>query len=259
MSMKALIIGYHCVKDEANSFIRPTKVADFENQMRYLSQRYNPISLETLAQHIHNGTPLPSKAVTVTIDDGYQDNYENAYPILKKYNIPATIFLISSLIGTEGIPEWDKGYYTDKKTLMMSWEQVRQMSDDGISFGSHTLTHPFLTRITHEQAQKEIFQSRDIIEQQIGKPVNTFAYPTGDFNSEVKEIVKEAGYSCAVTTVPGKNGMHNDIHALNRNVVQIKSFYQKFFPLSYFAEITGMVGHMRDFYYRLRGRWVPGD
>lgn len=259
MFMKALIIGYHCVKDDANSFIRPTRVADFENQMRYLSQMYNPISLETMAQHIHDGTSLPSKAIAVTIDDGYRDNYENAYPILKKYNIPATIFLMTSLISTEEIPEWDKGYYTDKKTLMMSWEQVRQMSDNNISFGSHTLTHPFLTRIPRKEAEREIHLSKEIIEQKIGKSVTTFAYPTGDFNSEIKEIVKEAGYTCAVTTVPGKNGMHDDIHALKRNVVQIKSFYQKFFPLSYLAEITGLVGRMRDSYYRMRGFWVPGD
>ena len=154
--MKALIICYHRIKDEPWPHLRPTKVADFENQMQYLSNMYNPISLERMAHHIQNGKPLPPKAIAVTFDDGYQDNYENAYPILKKYNIPATFFLTTGFIGTGDIPRWDKGYYTDQKVLMLSWKQVLEMSDSGISFGSHTLSHPFLTRIPRKQAQKEI-------------------------------------------------------------------------------------------------------
>jgi peptidoglycan/xylan/chitin deacetylase (PgdA/CDA1 family) len=91
--MKALIICYHCIKDKGNPNLRPAKVADFEKQMQYLSKVYNPISLDKMAQHIQDGTSLPAKAIAITFDDGYRDNYENAYPILRKYNIPATFFL----------------------------------------------------------------------------------------------------------------------------------------------------------------------
>jgi len=250
--MKALIICYHCIKDEAWSHLRPTKVADFENQMQYLSKVYNPISLERIAQHIQNGTPLPSKAIAVTFDDGYQDNYENAYPILKKYNIPVTFFLTTSFIGTGKIPMWDNGYYTSEKALMLSWEHVREMSDSGISFGSHTLSHPFLTRIPRKQAQREIHLSKDIIAQQIGKPVTIFSYPSGDFNSEIKGIVKETGYSAAVSTIPGYNSTHDDVHALKRNVIQLQSVCHRLFPLSFLSEITGVLGHVRAFYHRLK-------
>ncbi len=252
MLMKALIICYHCIKDEANSYLRPAKVADFENQMQYLSKVYNPISLERMAQHIQNGTSLPSKAIAVTFDDGYQDNYENAYPILKKYNIPATFFLTTSYIGTGEIPAWDKGYYTAEKALMLSWEQVREISDGGISFGSHTLTHPFLTRIPRKQVQKEIRLSKDIIEQQIGKPVTTFSYPSGDFDSDIKGIVKEAGYSAAVSTIAGHNSTHDDVHALKRNVIQLQSVCHRLFPLSFLAEMSGVLGHVRAFYHRMK-------
>jgi len=251
--MKALVIFYHCIKDEANSYLRPTKVADFENQMRFLSKAYSPISLERVAQHIQNGTSLPAKAIAVTFDDGYQDNYENAYPVLKEYNIPATMFLTTGFIGTGEIPAWEKGYYTAEQALMLSWKQVREMSDSGISFGSHTLTHPFLTSIPRKQVEKEIHLSKVIIEQQIGKPVTTFAYPSGDFNSDTKGIVKEAGYSAAVSTMPGYNSAHDDVYALKRNVIQLQSVCHRLFPLSYLAEITGVTERMRAFYHRMRG------
>ena len=247
--MRALIICYHCRNDEANSYLRPTTVTDFRNQMRYLSKAYHPISLERMARH---GTLLPRKTIVVTLDDGYQDNYENAYPILKEYDIPATVFLTTGFIGTGEIPRWEKGHYTAEKTLMLSWKQVREMSDNGISFGSHTLTHPFLTRIPRTQAEKEIHLSKDIIEQQIGKCITTFSYPSGDFNSDTEAIVKEAGYSAAVSTMAGYNVTHDDVHALKRNIIQLQSVCHRFFPLSFRAEVTGFVGHMRAFYYRIR-------
>jgi peptidoglycan/xylan/chitin deacetylase (PgdA/CDA1 family) len=234
-------------------------VADFENQMQYLSKVYNPISLEKMAQHIQNGTSLPSKAVAVTFDDGYRDNYENAYPILKKYDIPGTFFLITDYIGTGEIPAWDKGYYIAEKILMLSWEQVREMSDNGISFGSHTLTHPFLTKISRKQVQKEIHFSKDIIEQRIGKPVTSFAYPSGDFDSDIKEIVKKTGYSAAVSTISGYNCASNDAYELRRNVIQLQSVYHKLFPLSFLVEITGLLEHLRVPYHRMRRLWVPDE
>ena len=250
--MKAFVLCYHCVKNEANSYLRPTKVEDFDKQMQYLSQSYSPISLETMAQHLQNGTALPAKAIAVTFDDGYQDNYENAYPILKRYNIPATIFLTTDFIGTGEIPAWDKGCYAADEALMLSWQQVREMSDNDISFGSHTLTHPFLTKIPRAQVEKELHVSKDIIEQQIGKPVTTFAYPSGDFNSDIKQIVKEAGYSAAVSTIAGYNKVHDDVHAMRRNVIQLQSICHALFPLSFLAEITGVVGHMRSLYHKMR-------
>jgi peptidoglycan/xylan/chitin deacetylase (PgdA/CDA1 family) len=256
--MKALIICYHCVKDETNSYLRPTKVADFENQMRYLSTRYNPISLETMAQHLQDGTSLPPKAIAVTFDDGYHDNYENAYPVLRKYHVPATGLLATNFIGTGKIPAWEEAYYTGENALMLSWKQVRAMSDGGISFGSHTLSHPLLTRIPRRQREYELCRSKEIIEQQIGKPVTTFAYPSGDFDSETKEVVREAGYCAAVSIRAGQNGPYDDVYALRRNLIQLRSVCHRLFPVSFLAEITGGVGRVRASYYKMRGIGVPG-
>lgn len=253
MPGKALIIAYHRVKDEMDAHLRPTKVADFERQMRYLAKAYHPMPLETMARHLRNGMPLPPRAIAVTFDDGYCDNYENAYPVLKEYRIPATVFITTEFIGTGQIPAWDRGRYKGETALMLSWKQVREMSDGGISFGSHTLTHPFLARIPREQVEREIRLSKDIIEQLTGKPVTALAYPSGDFNSEIKGIVREAGYATAVSTRPGYNAPHGDVYALKRNVIQLQSVCHRAFPLSYRAEVTGMVGHVRNAYYRIRG------
>lgn len=308
--MQPRIICYHRVSNDFNSYLRPTKVEDFENQMRYLTKAYNPVSLEKMVQHIQNRTPLPTRSIAITFDDGYRDNYENAYPIMEKYGIPATIFLITNFVGTGDIPSWDKAYYRlskagkrtrvstiskrpqydvpldeksmpittlmldrfDKresnhtpadyddvriddyegKDLMLSWEQVRDMSDNGISCGSHTLTHPFLTRISRAQARREIHLSKEIIEQQTGKPVTTFSYPSGDFDSDIEGIIKETGYSAAVSTITGYNSLCDNLYALRRNVVQLKSTYHKLFPLSFLVEITDWTGHIRELYHKVR-------
>ncbi len=256
--MRALIIFYHCVKDETNSYLRPTKVADFDHQMRYLSMAYHPISLESMVGHIQEGTPLPPRAIAVTFDDGYRDNYENAYPVLREYNVPATVFLTVDFIGTGELPRWEKGCYTAEKPLMLSWKQVREMSDGGIAFGSHTLTHPFLSRIPRQQAEKEIRLSKDMIEQQTGKPVRTLAYPSGDFNRDVKTMVQAAGYRAAASTAPGRNGAHDDVYALRRNVIQLQSVCHRLFPVSYVVEVTGVAEHMRMAYRRIRGGLKAG-
>lgn len=253
MRSKALIIAYHRVKDEMDAHLRPTKVADFERQMRYLAKAYHLMPLETMALHIRSGKLLPRRAIAVTFDDGYRDNYEHAYPVLKEYNIPATVFVTTEFIGTGKIPSWDRGHYRGKTALMLSWKQVREMSDGGISFGSHTLTHPFLARIPQKEVEREIRLSKDIIEQATGKPVTALAYPSGNFNSEIKGIVREAGYASAVSTRPGYNSPHGDVYAMKRNVIQLQSVCHRAFPLSYRAEVTGMVGHVRNAYYRIRG------
>jgi peptidoglycan/xylan/chitin deacetylase (PgdA/CDA1 family) len=83
-------------------------------------------------------------------------------------------------------------------------------------------------------------------------PITTFSYPSGNFDSDVKEIVKEAGYSAAVSTIPGYNSTHDDVHALKRNVIQLQSVCHRLFPFSFLAEMTGVLGHLRAFYHRMK-------
>jgi len=202
----------------------------------------------------------------ITFDDGYKDNYLYAYPILKKYHIPATIFLTTGHIGTGKLFWWDKVSYIiqhanverlsldelgsyplqselDKfhtnsiiterlkrlpderksvlmekladicqvsippylgKELILSWDEVKEMSNDGITFGAHSVNHPILTNLPLERAEQEIIQSRKDIEEKLGQQVTAFAYPNGDFNPRIVELVRNAGFACAVSVLPGK-------------------------------------------------------
>lgn len=91
------------------------------------------------------------------------------------------------------------------KELILSWEEVREMGNNGIVFGAHTVTHPILTKLPLKEAQREIIESKRCIEEQLGQAVSTFAYPSGqptDFNDGIKESLKESGFICAVTAAP---------------------------------------------------------
>ncbi len=103
--------------------------------------------------------------------------------------------------------------------LMLTWDQIRMMQEAGLAFGSHTMTHPILSRLSHGRQSEEIFESKRVLEEQLGVPVKSFAYPVGrkqDFNASTKRLLKEAGYSCALTTIFGVNECGQDLFELRR-------------------------------------------
>jgi hypothetical protein len=107
----------------------------------------------------------------------------------------------------------------EKLPQMLTWEQVKEMSDNGITFGAHTLSHPMLTKIPLEDARKEIAESKRVLEEKTQKPVKYFAYPYGtetDFNEDIKNIVKDSGYACALTFIAGYGDQNSDLFALGR-------------------------------------------
>jgi len=199
------VLMYHSVKSsvpEGNRLI--VSEATFERQMRFLRERgYTVLSLADIGDYIERQKKLPPRAVVITFDDGYRDNYTYAFPVLKKYNIPATIFLIVDSVG-----EPDK----------LTWDQIREMRDSGlISFGSHTRSHPFLTSLgSPDDLRREIVGSKTILEQRLGGSVETFCYPMGRFNETIRQTVKDAGYTVAVVTNPGKSCPSNDVFAFKR-------------------------------------------
>jgi peptidoglycan/xylan/chitin deacetylase (PgdA/CDA1 family) len=196
---------YHSVQADApkgNSLVVSAKA--FERQMRFLKDnKYSVISLEQAVDLISRKKRLPARTVVLTFDDGNADNYVYAFPVLKKYGLPATIFLIVNDIGKP-----------DKLDLA----QIREMQASGlVTFGSHSMSHPFLECITSDtELIKEISGSKVALEALLGRPVNTFSYPCGRLNADVRQRVVNAGYRAAVVTNPGKKIGNDDVFAFKR-------------------------------------------
>jgi len=195
------ILNYHKV-DILNHALSVSP-QEFEEQMEYLyKNKYNTITPDQLMAYLKYGKQLPYKPIMITFDDGYLDNYTNAYPIMKKYGFIATIFIVTNLVGHD--------------PRFMTWDQAKEMQQNGIVFGSHTVNHTSLTSLTKEQIRDELTQSRDEMTRQLGKPPNYFAYPTGTYNSEIEDIVRSAGYKAAFTIRYGQVGVDSDLYALER-------------------------------------------
>jgi len=199
------ILTYHSISNE----IAPDETVtpeEFERQLQYIEENYTVIPLEEAIEYLQTDIKKVSGSIVITFDDGYSDNYYNAYPLLKKHNFPATIFLISNFI-------------KNNVNKYLSPSQIHDMKNNNISFGSHTVSHQILTNLTEEGIVREIKGSKDMLELQLGQKINFFAYPVGtrvDFNDKIVEVVKACKYSCACSNMYGMNGKNADIFALKR-------------------------------------------
>ncbi len=228
------IIMYHSVTPQTTRENKiEVTVKAFERQMRFLKEHnYNVVPLETARDLIKNKKKIPSRTVAITFDDGYKDNYIYAFPIFKKYNFPATIFIIINEVGR---PEGDR----------LSWDEIRVMQDSGIiTIGSHTLSHPILTEVNSGQRLKnEIFDSKMILEEKLGKKITIFCYPSGRFNAKLRQLVIDAGYQMAVATKPGKKYPNDDIFAFKR--LRISENAGNLFI--FWVETSGFYNFMREY------------
>ena len=173
----------------------------FLNQMRYLKWRgYSTISLDELLKGLNSEAELPPRPIVLTFDDGYEDNYTYAFPILKKFGFTATIFLVTRDIGR--LPDWPDSEEKIQEPIL-SWEQIKEMADYGISFQSHTHTHPSLHKLDRQKIKEEVVTSKKIIEKKLKNKVNFLCYPYGHFNFKVEQVLKEADYKGALTTKRG--------------------------------------------------------
>ena len=154
-----------------------------------------------------------AKPVVITFDDGYMDNYTWAYPILKRYGLTASIMLVTSNIG--GTNEWDQDSETESSQLLGTAE-IREMARNGITYGSHTLTHRALTELDDDEAWKEIVESKSALESLTGSEINTFCYPYGHFDQSSREAVEAAGFLGAVSVYGVGQASARDRFALPR-------------------------------------------
>ena len=194
---------------------------DFEKQMLYLKNNgYQTITFFDLQQQ-------PSmdlyKKVIITFDDGYKDNYELMFPILKKYGFKAVIYLVTKInYNSWGVAEGEP------RIDMMSPEQVKEMSDYGIEMGGHTQLHKDLLKCTTQERIQEIKGSKEDVENLINKKAISFAYPFGGINNDIKKATQEAGYTYAVSTNTGPKEFGSDFFQIRRIEITPKTTLSSF-------------------------------
>jgi peptidoglycan/xylan/chitin deacetylase (PgdA/CDA1 family) len=186
----------------------------FDRQLAILKLLgYKGIRLDDYVCCLREGRLPPDHAVIITIDDGFEECYHLAFPILKRHNLPATIFLISNFMGQEN------GYEKDTRIArrrLISWENARKIQGDLITFGVHTANHPYLTELSHQEVAREIVEAKQKIEDCLGQQAHLFSYPHGKFDPVVEATVQDEHFWAACSVDPGKNTPGGDLFSLLR-------------------------------------------
>jgi peptidoglycan/xylan/chitin deacetylase (PgdA/CDA1 family) len=215
--LPAVVALFHRVTDTIPEDGITISSARFRQIVRTLKADYRPMSLSELVEHVEQKRTWPRRTVVVTFDDGYRCNYEEAAPILADAGVPATFFVVTELMGTDHVAQWDK--HLSGRIHWMDWRQVRELAARGFEIASHTLTHLDLGRIRGAEARREIFDSRTRLEQELGQEVRHFAYPFGGRENllpENRELVMEAGYRSCSSAIGGFVAPSSDIFNLRR-------------------------------------------
>jgi peptidoglycan/xylan/chitin deacetylase (PgdA/CDA1 family) len=172
---------------------------------------YRTISLLDFVACVRTGSKPPERSFVLTFDDGYRSVYEHALPILARFGWTATVFLVADTRrGAESNPRPEMS-----GRPLLSWREIDEMRDAGLSFGAHTLTHPDLASLSPDEAEHEIAGSKAVLEEGLGEPVRAFAYPFGRYDVATKEIVRRH-FDCACSDRMGLASGGSDVHALER-------------------------------------------
>jgi peptidoglycan/xylan/chitin deacetylase (PgdA/CDA1 family) len=139
--------------------------------------------------------PLPGKAVMLTFDDGYRDFAEDAWPLLERYGFPVTLFVVADAAGTTS--SWDAGY--GQPADLLRWDEIKELRNRGVQFGSHTATHPRMTGLSNADVVRQLVRSRTLLEQHLAVAVASIAYPYGDVDGGVTHFAGACGYSMGFT------------------------------------------------------------
>ncbi|MEK6540213.1 MAG: polysaccharide deacetylase family protein, partial [Deltaproteobacteria bacterium] len=228
------VFMYHHVSPHKGDMVTVTPDV-FEAQMRFLAEAgYKTLSADEIVDYAVTPAPHSSPlggermirgTVAITFDDGYLDNYIYAFPVLKKYNIKATIFLVTDWVeeasvhtvrsqesgvrsGEIIVPSHNEGKTFvasgQAKKVIMNWDMIREMQESGfVDFYSHTMTHRKCAELSDAELMRELQDSRRIIEQRLNKPSPYLCWPKGSYNSGAIEAAKGAGYKALFTTERG--------------------------------------------------------
>ena len=215
------ILAYHKIDTVRELGVNCISPKTFERQIRFLAESgYQSISPEFMVAVVHGDETFPEKPILITFDDGYENFYNYAYPIMKKYGYTATVFLLAGYTGGHtGIAPtmnfWDvKLGWRRFKHLTLS--QIQHLSKEGFCLGSHGVNHLFLTHQNDSTVKFEIQTSKSMLETLLQKPINFFAYPYGDYDSKTARLVQEAGYTAAFSLNPGRVIKTDNLYFLPR-------------------------------------------
>jgi peptidoglycan/xylan/chitin deacetylase (PgdA/CDA1 family) len=179
---------------------------------RLVKRGYRSIDLLDAVEHLRIGNSLPPKTLVITIDDGYESVYREAFPILREHAMTATVFVTTGdRIGRDPSDRFPRV----EGQPMVSWSELGEMVAAGFSVGAHTLTHPDLTSLPVSKAETEIVSSKAILEDRLGVGVRSFAYPHGKYDRQTRELAVEH-YSCACSDRLGLLTCGSDLYALER-------------------------------------------
>jgi len=176
-----------------NQYVPPKM---FARQMKYLFKHgYQTVSVRDLINCAEQQIPAKDKKICITFDDGYKSFYIYGFPILRKYNFTAIVFLVANRINKTCL--WDKD-----SEPMLKTEQIKEMAEASIDFGAHSFSHRSLVGLSAEELEKEIKESKAVLEELLGKQIESFSYPYGAFNEAVKKVVQQ-NYKVAFSTKKG--------------------------------------------------------
>lgn len=201
------VLMWHDVVPSTKEVWFDTTVAELKSQLAAIHSRHcNVISLDTLYKHLSQGTPVPPRPVVLTFDDNNVGLYENAFPLLKQYHYPATFFVHTNYIGV-----------TTSKAHC-DWKMLMEMQKSGlVTIQGHSCSHPAdMRKLPQSEVDKELIDSKALIEKHTGRPVIAFAYTEGHYDDALARSVARDGYKLAFTEDWGSAGASSNLMLVHR-------------------------------------------
>jgi peptidoglycan/xylan/chitin deacetylase (PgdA/CDA1 family) len=237
---RTIVLLYHSIGDAKDA----VTAADFAEQMAYLREKAVIVSLDQIVQREHFRIERPLKCA-ITFDDGYQGVFEFAYPILKKYRFPALLYITTDAMGDSEAKASDQYPGLFSGDLTLTWRQIREMSANHVTIGSHLCQHKDLTLLSESEGLSELCRSRSFISRKLRIDCRHFAHPFGRFNRQTVQWVRTAGYQTCTTVVHSPVGRHFDplriprmcvapIHTMNDFKAMLRGDYD-YLPLVHLA------------------------
>ena len=212
----AVVVAFHRVEESDDSDSLSIDAAAFERHCRFYRDHFRVVPLRELVNRMTNGLSI-DRLLSITFDDGYRDNFENARPVLEKLSLPATFFVVTEWMGSNVVPWWDR--VRGASYPWMNWDHVRELHRRGFEIGAHTRSHVDLGKVSPSEARDEVLGARVELEQQLGARVDSFAYPYGGHKHVTetnRDVVRNAGFRCCCSAFGGTNPSGTDPFRLRR-------------------------------------------